>query len=149
MREIGWPEYPATTQKEAGLTLALTVAMPVLVCTIFFALRIPFELRHEPVPCPVSLGALLAIVVIVVSTPLVYWWVTSTVLRRARIGPEGVELRAPRRNVKSSEIRRAVVSGSEVILELTDGEELEVQVLDPEGFAETLRERWGVEVAKG
>jgi hypothetical protein len=150
LRRVEWPEYPRTGQKDAGLLLAANASTPLIGWALFFSLRAAFELRHEATPWPVLLGSLLAAITITVLAPLLYLFLAPYLLRSVRVRSEGIEFGTLRRRfVRSTEIRRAVVSEPDVILELTDGREVRLRVLDAEGLAETLRERWGVEVARG
>jgi len=60
---------------------------------------------------------------------------------------DGLEARRPLRTgvVESDEVSELVVSDAWVTVRIGDERELRLLVLDPEGFAETIVELWGVQ----
>jgi hypothetical protein len=146
MRRVKWPVYPQGDPRSLGLVLAMTLSAPFTAGAVPLIIKGTCELGGEPVPSEAILGAGLLFLSSVVMLPVAFK-VFSSFMRRVVVRPDCLEVRKPfgAEFVRSDEVSELVVSDDTVVLKTVDGREVRFQVLDTEGFAETVRRLWGFE----
>ncbi|MEO2241707.1 MAG: PH domain-containing protein [Euryarchaeota archaeon] len=143
-----WPVYPRSDPRTSGYVFVGILNLPFLVAAVPLLLMGVLRLSssaHPPywmIPIATLFAAVLGGVIVLVP----YAAMAGSVVVRA----DGLEVREPFRTefVKAEEVTSVTVLDGKVVLELVDGREVKLRVLDPEGFAKTIQEVWGFRIER-